>query len=129
MANPDKNRALNVTRGTLLFIVYIILLTLSVILIVQAGRMAYRLSYQVFGDVVVSEPPGENISFQIIETESAWEVSENLYQKNLVVNKYTFYLRLRLTINNNRKIVPGDHTLNTSMTYGEIIEKIVLSGN
>ncbi len=127
MANPERNRAINVTRGTLLLIIYIILLTLSVIAVVQTSRAVYQLAYQVFGDVVVAEPPGKDRSFRIDKGESDWEVAEKLKDEQLIVNKYTFYLRLELASNASRKVAPGEYMLNTSMTYEEILERIMQS--
>ncbi len=127
MASSGKNRALNVTRGTLLLIVYIILFTLSVVAVVQISRTAYQLAYQVFGDVVVSEPPGEDRLFRIEKGESNWEVAEHLKNERLVVNQYTFYLRLRLMTNTSRRIEPGEYLLNTSMTYEDILGRIIKS--
>lgn len=127
MAKTKKSTALDVARGVLAFLVNIIVLAIAVIAVVQVCRLSYELSYQIFGEVVVSEPPGENIPFAITEGESEWSVSERLEKEDLVINKFTFFIRLKLTVHGGQKLSPGAYTLNTSMTYDDLLKKIVVT--
>jgi UPF0755 protein len=125
MASENKSAVLNAMRIMLLAIVYLILLTLAILAIVQVGRASYQMSYQIFGDVVVEEPPGQNITFKIEENESVWNVAERLENETLIVNKYTFYVRLMVESNQDLTLESGDYILNNSMTYSEILGRIV----
>lgn len=82
---------------------------------------AYKFSYQVFGDTTVEAAPGRDVEVTIDAGESSMKIAEKLYMNKVVVNKYTFYLKVRLF---ERKIQPGTFTLNTSMTYDQILQVI-----
>lgn len=81
----------------------------------------YEFSYQVFGDRICEEAPGRDVTVTIEEGESSMEIAEDLAMNKLVINKYTFYLKVRLY---EYKIKPGKFLLNTSMTYNEILNQI-----
>lgn len=81
----------------------------------------YEYSYQVFGDRVVEEAPGRDVEIRIEDGESTMEIAEKLYMNKIVVNKYTFYLKVRLFEHN---IMQGTFQLNTSMTYDEVLSVI-----
>lgn len=123
-----KNMALEIARGILLFIVNIIVMLLIVFALIQVCKMSYDFSYQIFGDVVVSSPPGQSSVFKVEKNESEWEVSKRLKNEKLIVNAYSFYIRLQLTANKSKKLTEGEYMLNSSMTYEEILQKIVGEG-
>lgn len=81
----------------------------------------YEFSYQIFGDRVCEEAPGRDVEIHIEEGESTMEIAEKLYMNKLVVNKYTFYLKVQLF---EYKIMCGTFQLNTSMTYDEVLDVI-----
>lgn len=81
----------------------------------------YEFSYQVFGDRVCEEAPGREVEIHIEEGESTMEIAEKLYMNKLVVNKYSFYLKVQLF---EYKIMYGTFQLNTSMTYEEVLDVI-----
>ena len=77
----------------------------------------YEYSYQVFGDRVCEAAPGRDVQIHIDEGESTMEIANKLYMNKVVVNKYTFYLKVRLF---EKDIMQGTFLLNTSMTYDEV---------
>ncbi|MGN1084641.1 MAG: hypothetical protein ACI4QX_06535 [Lachnospiraceae bacterium] len=81
----------------------------------------YEFSYQVFGDRVCEAAPGRDVEIHIEEGESTMEIAENLYMNKVVINKYTFYLKVRLF---EYPIMYGTFRLNTSMTYDEVLDVI-----
>ena len=50
-----------------------------------------------------------------------------LYNKGLIVNKYSFYARTRLMDKDEIELKPGIYTLNTSMGYEEILDILTQS--
>lgn len=91
---------------------------------VQLCKAAYQYSYQIFGNVRMEAAPGRDVPMKIKEKEGTMELAVRLENKGLVENRYTFYLRARLSTGNKRPILPGSYQLNTSMTYGDILEVI-----
>ncbi len=81
----------------------------------------YEYSYQVFGDRVCEAAPGRDVQIHIDEGESTMEIANKLYMNKVVVNKYTFYLKVRLF---EKDIMQGTFLLNTSMTYDEVLSVI-----
>ena len=86
----------------------------------------YEFSYQIFGDRVCEEAPGRDVEIHIEEGESTMDIAEKLYMNKIVVNKYTFYLKVQLM---GYKILAGTYILNTSMTYDEILDQITNYAN
>ena len=81
----------------------------------------YEYSYQVFGDRVCEAAPGRDVQIHIDEGESTMDIANKLYMNKVVVNKYTFYLKVRLF---EKDIMQGTFLLNTSMTYDEVLSVI-----
>lgn len=90
-------------------------------LTVEAGKFAYNFSYQVFGSVPASEEPGKDYDFQVAKGDSTMQIAEKLEFNNLIVNKYSFYLKTKLK---KHKIYPGTYVLNTAMDYNDILNII-----
>lgn len=104
--------------GTLLNLVFYAVVAFG---IYYVATNVYEFSYQVFGDRVCEAEPGRDVEIHIAEGESTMDVAEKLYMNKLVVNKYTFYLKVQLF---EYKIMQGTFQLNTSMTYDEILDVI-----
>lgn len=81
----------------------------------------YEFAYQIVGDRVCEAEPGRDVEIHIEEGESTMDIAEKLYMNKVVVNKYTFYLKVQLF---EYKIMQGTFQLNTSMTYDEILDVI-----
>ena len=91
----------------------------------DACRLSYGFAQEVFGDGVAEPPPGRNQTFVVAEADDAMTIARNLEKEGIVPNAYSFYIRLRLSQSSKSIIVAGSYELNTSMTYKEILEKIV----
>lgn len=104
--------------GVLLNIVFYVVV---VFVLYQVAATVYEYSYQVFGDRVCEEAPGRDVQITIEDGESTMQIAEKLYMNKIVVNQYTFYLKVRLL---EKKIMQGTFWLNTSMTYDEVLAVI-----
>lgn len=101
--------------GLLLNLVFYVVVGLAIYF---AATKVYEFSYQIFGDRVCEAAPGRDVEIRIEEGESTMDIAEKLYMNKLVVNKYTFYLKVQLF---EYSIMQGTFQLNTSMTYDEIL--------
>ena len=72
-------------------------------------------------ETVCEAAPGRDVQIHIDEGESTMEIANKLYMNKVVVNKYTFYLKVRLF---EKDIMQGTFLLNTSMTYDEVLSVI-----
>ena len=99
---------------------------LVIFILIRFSATAYELSYQIFGNVTVQEAPGIDKVVEIKEGTSSFAIATMLEEDGLVVNKYSFFIRTKITISNKHPILPGTYTLNTSMPYEMIIE--ILTG-
>lgn len=89
--------------------------------ILKLSTEAYEFTYQIYGAVAVEEAPGAYREVAIDKGESTMNIASKLELNKLVKNKYSFYLRAKLS---NSIILPGTYTLNSSMTYNEIFDII-----
>lgn len=121
------------SNGTLLFIIrgmLILLLNLIFYVVVVLGavelcKVSYSFANEVFGEVMAEAPPGRDIEFRINESDDMLTIAKNLEKEGIVANAYSFYIRLKFSLSVKSVVVAGDYTLNTSMTYEEILDKIV----
>lgn len=126
MATISKSRKKMIKSIALMLqIIWNVLFYILVIFIlIRFSATAYELSYQVFGNITVQEAPGINKVIVIEEGMSSFAIADMLEKEGLVVNKYSFFIRTKITISNKHPIMPGTYTLNTSMPYETIIEII-----
>ena len=121
MAEKSERRgttALFLIRGILIFVLNLVLYSIVLFVAVNACRGTYSFANEVFGDVIAEAPPGHDKSFVVAE-------SENLESEGLVANAYSFYIRLKLSMGKKSIVQAKTYTLNTSMTYDEILDEIV----
>ncbi len=97
-----------------------------IFLVYRASVFVYDFTYQVFGDVTVEEAPGVSVEIVIPEGTSTMELASKLEMNRIVVNRYSFYLKVKLLGYN---ILAGTYHLNTSMTYDEILNTITNYAN
>lgn len=112
--------AIKALLGILLSVIFYMLV---VIAISKMCSSTFDFMYQIFGEVSVQEAPGTDVEFTINEGESTMSVASRMEYGKLVVNKYSFYIRVKLDTMDSG-IMPGTYELNTSMSYGEILDKI-----
>ena len=122
MAKSDSTKvALKVTSAVLRVFLNILFYVAIIFVLVEAVKITYNFSYQLFGSVSVEAEPGIDVEFQIAKGESTMDVARKLEAGNLIVNKYSFYLKTKFKEYN---IYPGTFILNTSMDYDEILDVI-----
>jgi hypothetical protein len=92
-----------------------------VYLVIKASHYAYDFAYQVFGSVSVTKNSGYTAEVTIGKGESTMEVANMLDAKKIIVNKYSFYLRAKLTKQN---ILPGTYKVSSDMDYDRIFKVI-----
>lgn len=112
---------LRITSFVLALLMNIAFYTLVVILIVNVSKEAYQFTYQLYGPVTVESEPGRDIMFQINKGESSMDIAKKLEINRAIVNKYSFFIKLKLE---DYVIIPGTYLINSSMTYEEILETI-----
>lgn len=115
-------RILRGIMATIQVLVNIIIYTVLIIAIVKITSWTYHFSYQIYGNVTTESAPGRDVTVEIKEQEGTMEIASDLYEKGTVIDKYSFFIRMKLTTGKKRPILPGTYTLNTSMTYEEILD-------
>ena len=116
---------LDMTSTILHLLLNIIFFIVVIFLVVKASQLAYDFSYEVFGSVKVAETNGKTYELTIAEGESTMNVAAKLEQHGIIVNRFSFYLRAKLTKQN---ILPGTYTVNASMDYDAIF-MVITSGS
>lgn len=124
--NATAKVVLDITNTVLHLMLNIIFFIVVVILVVKISQLAYQFSYEVFGSVTVSEEgQGKSYALNIREGESTMNVAAKLEQNGVIVNRFSFYLRAKLTKQN---ILPGNYEVNSSMDYDGIFTVITQGG-
>jgi UPF0755 protein len=52
-------------------------------------------------------------------------VSNHLEKEGLIVNKYSFFIRAKLSENSKARIRPGKYKIHSGMSYSMILDKIM----
>ena len=87
----------------------------------KLAAYSYDFTYQIFGDVAVEAPPGRDVKVTIMKGETSMNIASKLEDAKVIVNKYSFYVKLKLK---EYDIMPGTFMLNTSMSYDDVLETI-----
>lgn len=115
---------LKTVRTMLIIILNIIFYGVVVFALYQICHSGYMFAYDVLGETMAELPPGQNKEFVVSPKDSDFQVAENLEEQGLIKGRYTFYIRAKLEERENITIQPGTFTLNSSMTYEEIISEL-----
>ena len=110
---------LGITKGALHIVVTILFYALVVFALYQLAGLTYKYAYQVTGSQTVAEAPGTDQEITVTKGEATMKIATELFDKGIVLNKYTFYIRAKL--NRKTPIIPGTYTVNSSMTYDDIL--------
>ena len=113
--------ALRVTNGLLHLLLNAVFYCIVVFIIVKACSATYDFSYQLFGDVRVDTVNPIERQLVIEKDESTMSVASKLELYKIIDNKYSFYVRAKLT---NEKILPGTYVVSSDMNYDMIFEVI-----
>lgn len=112
---------LKITSFILHLFLNILFYVVVILLVMKLSTAAYDFSYQVFGNVSLDKKPGRTVTIEIKKGESSFNVAEKLDINKVIVNKYSFYLKTKLT---GQSIKPGSYEVNSSMNYDEILAVI-----
>ncbi len=102
------------------FIVKIIFLIIIVMVVYKFSTKAYELGYQVFSEETMAEEPGQDYLITIREDAGTMDIGKVLVEQGLIRSEYVFYVQ-SLFYEKSGKFLPGEYTLNTSMTSEEIL--------
>ena len=106
---------LKAVRTMLIVLLNIVFYGLVVFGGVQLCRVGYSFACEAVGDTSKDLPPGQTKAFTI---------SERLSNQDLVGNPAAFYVHMQLMKREGTDMQKGIYTLNSSMTYEEIIRVI-----
>lgn len=112
---------LKVATAVLNLFLNVIFYMLAVFVIMKASNYAFNFAYEVFGSKSKDPEPGYEVELQILKGESTMSIANKLEVSNVILNKYSFYLKTKLK---KYDIMPGTFVLNTSMDYDEILAVI-----
>ena len=112
---------LNIFGAVIHIFLNIIFYMVIVYMVIKASHYAYDFAYQVFGSVSVTKDSGYFTELTINKGESTMEVARLLEAKKVIPNKYSFYLRAKLTKLN---ILPGTYKVSSDMDYDQIFKVI-----
>lgn len=122
--SKDTKRTMKKIGGIIQIILNVLFYVVAIIVIMRFSTAAYELSYQIFGHVTAQESPGIDKPVTIEQGDSTVKIATMLEEKGLIVNKYSFIIRAKISISDRHPIVPGEYVLNTSMPYETILEII-----
>lgn len=115
---------LKAVRTMLIVLLNIVFYGLVVFGGVQLCRVGYSFAYEAVGDTAKDLPPGETKTFSIESSDGEYEVAARLAKQELIGSQNAFYVRMQLMKADNTRMQKGIYTLNSSMTYEEIIRVI-----
>lgn len=122
----DRNKEDPLKIQAVKFFVHILLTVIFysvvVITVCKLGKMAYNFTYPIFGSSTVTAAEGKDVKITITEGESLTSIIQDLKSKHVIENETSFQIRCKLSLTKYKTILPGTYTLNTSQSYGEIID-------
>jgi cell division protein YceG involved in septum cleavage len=124
-AEQGNATALFIVKGFLIFLLNLIFYVVVIFCAVWMCKTTYSFANEVFGEVMAEAPPGQDKTFVIETNQGAMTIAKNLEEEGLISNAYSFYVRLKLSLSDTNVVTAGTYTLNTSMTYEEILAEIV----
>ena len=122
--SKDTKRKMKHLGGIIQIILNVLFYVVAIIIIMRFSAAAYELSYQIFGNVTVAEAPGVDKDIVIEQGDSTLRIATMLEERGVIVNRYSFLIRAKISISDRHPIIPGSYVLNTSMSYETIIEVI-----
>lgn len=98
----------------------ILVLLIVFIGVFKASAFCYEFGYRIFSETPVEAEPGSDIVVQIEESDSISDISKKLEEKGLIRDSWLFVGQYYLSAYVD-ELLPGTHTLNTSMTAKEMM--------
>lgn len=101
-------------------VIRIVILAVIIYGIINVGKKAYDFGYRVFTEEPMAEAPGRDISVSVANGDSTTDIAKMLEEKGLCRDWMLFYIQSKLSEYKD-DIMPGNYTLNTSMTADEML--------
>lgn len=101
----------------------VLVLLLVVLGLVKLGRFCYDFGYRVFTEEPVAAAPGRDVDVEVTADMSETDIGGMLEEKGLIRDKALFFAQLKLSAYSG-KLLPGNYTLNTSMTSKEMMAEL-----
>lgn len=92
-----------------------------VVLVYRAAMYSYHFGYMVFADATMEVSPGRDVSITVESSDELLDIGETLERRGLISDAKIFLVQAIL-LEYKDQIVPGEYTLNTSMTSEEMLE-------
>lgn len=92
-----------------------------VVLVYRAAMYSYHFGYMVFADATMEVSPGRDVSITVETDDEILDIGETLERRGLISDAKIFLVQAIL-LEYKDQIVPGEYTLNTSMTSEEMLE-------
>ena len=102
----------------------VLILLVIFIGVFKASAFCYDFGYRIFTEKPMESAPGRDVVVQIDTDDSAFDIGKMLEQKGLVRDSSLYVAQYYLSAYVN-DLLPGNYTLNTSMTTKEML--IVMS--
>lgn len=123
MSNTTKE--INKVTGTIIAVSgKLIFYALVVLLLYEGITRGYAFGYEIFHSTAMAQAPGIDKVVQIEDGDSLMDIAEELSSKGLIKNEYAFLIQsmfYEYGKEEEHEIIPGEFTLNNSMTAKEII--------
>ena len=104
-------------------ILYILIYGILIFGIVTLANKGYEFAYQIYGDVSVEKEATLSREIEVVAGDNALSVASKLYDEGLIVDKYSFIIRMKLS---GEVIQPNKYTISNDMNYKEIIDEITM---
>lgn len=113
-------------KKTLTFVIKLLVMVFLVLLFLYLFQSCRTIGYKIFSDQSKDDPESEYVveaSIHINEGESLFAIGEDLVNKKIVEDKWTFGLALRC-MEGYKNIVPGDYIVNSGQKPSKILSII-----
>jgi len=92
-----------------------------VVAVYRAAMYSYHFGYMVFSDSTMEVSPGRDVGVVVEMDDELMDIGEMLERRGLISDAKIFWVQAIL-LEYKDKIVPGEYTLNTSMTPEQMLE-------
>ena len=116
--DTNKTHISNVLLRVILHIAVYVILIVAVIFV---ANKAYDFTYQIYGNVTVSSEATVTKEIDVKQGMSNLAIARTLENEGLIVNKYSFFIRLKLA---DKPVQIQKCKISNNMTYETIIDKL-----
>ncbi len=122
-----KNDGYEIAVGGAKAVIRVLLYVMIILVIVVAGRSAYRFGYMIFDQkpMALTQKSSQDVTVVIKEDDTVYDVGKTLEKRKLIQDAKIFWCQEKLS-DYKGKIKPGTYLLNTYQTSSEILR--IISG-